>query len=369
MVHLVRVVHFSRGFDDYVISLANGLGELVDLTVVLAASDERVERYLSHRVRVYKSDAPRVGQLANIPAMLRLARQVGVHRPDILHFQNGVVWEGLVALLNAKIPVVTTIHDVTRHPSNTLLPRMTPQVILDVLPRRSSAIVVHGERLANDVRHRFDFGPRQPIIEVIPHPIIRHYGTGCARSSRGQNILFFGFLDRYKGVEILLRALPLVANEVGNVTLQVTGRTDMPEYYKALTVPGSRVEWDLRYQDDADVTRIFQWADVVVLPYIEASQSGVLHLAASFSVPVVATRVGSLTEAIRHEQNGLLADPGDVESLAREVSRMLTDTDLRARVIAQMSKERETTLAENSVARATARLYHQVLERQSKTGS
>lgn len=362
----MRVVHFSRGFEDYVISLANGLAGLVDLTLVLASADEWMAQHISDRVQIRFSGAPRVSDLGNLPAMLRLARQIRECKPDVLHFQNGVVWEGIVALLNRGIPCVTTIHDVTRHPMNSLVSRGTPQPLLDQLPRHSGAIIVHGHRLAGYLRQRFNFGTREPLIRVIPHPIISRYGTGAGRVERGRNVLFFGYLDKYKGVEVLLRAMPLLAATVGDVTLRVAGRAASADYYRQLTPPGVNVDWDLRYQDDTDVSRAFTWADVVVLPYIEASQSGVLHLAASFAVPVVATRVGSLPDAVCHEKNGLLVEPGDAESLARELSRALLDTKLRARLIAGLVEDRNAALAANGVATATADLYREVAQLPSR---
>ena len=83
------------------------------------------------------------------------------------------------------------------------------------------------------------------------------------------------------------------------------------------------------YVPFADVTRYFAAADVLVLPYRHVSQSGVLFLALSLDLPVVATRVGALPEVLRDGESGLLVPPESPGALAEALVRALGDRDLR----------------------------------------
>lgn len=361
----MRICHFSRGFEDYVIGLANELVDFAGVHLVLAGADEWMADHLSAGVRIHYSGGRRVADPRNAIAALGMARLLRRLKPDLVHFQNGVVWEAGASLLNPGVPVVTTIHDVTTHPREFQL-RMAPQALLDVLPRRSAGIIVHGERLATNARDHFGFVGESPIVRAMSHPIITRYGVGSARPQASGRVLFFGTLDRYKGVETLLEAMPLVLQAVEGAELRICGRTTRPSYYRSLSPPGVRVDWDLRFQDSADVRNAFAWADVVVLPYIEASQSGVLYLATSFGVPVVATRVGSLSEVVISGVNGLLAAPGDPISLAESLVRLLTDIGLRARIIDAIVAERDRVLSTKVVGQATVKLYEDVVDVWSK---
>jgi glycosyltransferase involved in cell wall biosynthesis len=115
------------------------------------------------------------------------------------------------------------------------------------------------------------------------------------------------------------------------------------------------------HQDDASVEQLFRWADVIVLPYIEASQSGVLQVATAFAIPPVATRVGGLTDVIADHVNGLLVTPRDPRSLAAGLQELLTNSSLRARVIANVQADRGNRFSWSTIGIRTLGIYRQVI--------
>jgi len=363
MTTRLRVVHISRGYEDYVISLATQLAPFVDLSLILSVGHSWMANHIPPQVNFIESKAPRTSSLKNIAALPRISKIIRSLQPDIIHYQSGLIWEGLMPRWGINCKTVTTVHDVIHHPHQKSF-QFTPQFFLDSLAKRSDAIIVHGESLKQMAQIRFNIPEENAVrqIGVIDHPSISRYGIGQARPEAGHRILFFGGLAQWKGIETLLPAIELLAKKLPNAELRIAGPSSMPDYYQKLSYPYSNVKWSIRRQSDDEVSQLFKWADTVVLPYIEASQSGVLHIAHSFAVPVVASAVGALGESITHEKTGLLVKPGNPTELADALLRILTDTTLRQTVIQNMVTNRNRELQENLIGAATSSFYRTLLQ-------
>ncbi|RLE41224.1 glycosyl transferase family 1 [Candidatus Woesearchaeota archaeon] len=132
-------------------------------------------------------------------------------------------------------------------------------------------------------------------------------------------LLFFGFVRPYKGLNVLLEAMPQIIKTTG-AKLVIAGefwedRNKYEELIKALNIK----EWVQiidRYIPNEELPIYFKAADVVVFPYLSATQSAAISLALGFGTSVVATKVGGIIEAIRDRENGWLVEPGNVEALS-----------------------------------------------------
>jgi len=175
-------------------------------------------------------------------------------------------------------------------------------------------------------------------------------------------VLFFGRIDRYKGLEYLVEAEKLLRPQFPRLSVIVAGAIKRPAYCDSLRGDSPGITFRLGYQSPEHVEQLFRWADVVTLPYLEASQSGVLQIAVAFGVPVVATSVGAIPEAITDRVNGLLVPPRDPESLARAIAELLTDTQTRSRVIDSLRAEREGRFSWSVIASKTMEIYRAVLD-------
>lgn len=137
-------------------------------------------------------------------------------------------------------------------------------------------------------------------------------------------VLFFGFVRPYKGLLDLLEALPAVLAEI-EVDLLVVGEIwgDATLYHARVEALGliDRVRFIDRYVSNEEAALYFAAADLVVLPYRDATGSAVLQLAFGLGVPVIATRTGGMSEAVEDGETGFLIDPGDVASLSRAIVR------------------------------------------------
>jgi len=352
----MKVVMISRGFEDYIIGLLNSLSKIVELYYVVPRSDEWVVEHLDKDVNIIYSNAPRVSNLNNILCVLKLVMRLRKIQPDIVHMQSGVIWE-LLLFLVIRSKFVTTIHDVTKHPTGSKM-KYIPQGILDLPFKLSDAIIVHGESLKIQAKKIFE----HKNIYSIDHGIISRYGTGKPKAfAKTQNILFFGTIDKWKGVEYLVKAVPIVFKELPDASLKVAGRPSNKEYYASLLDGLNNVESLLYRQSDSEVESLFSWADILVLPYIEASQSGVLQLGISYGLPVVVTNVGGLPDVIRNEVTGLIVEAENQEELANAIIRLLVDIELRERIIKNICIERDSRFSWNTIADKTHRLYQELI--------
>lgn len=344
------------------IGLTNQLAGHVDLHIVLSAADAWMAPFLHPSIDVLCSNAPRVSSIANIGAMVKLGRLVHNIGADIIHYQSGVVWEGLAPTWFTRARVITTVHDVVHHPHQ-LRNQFTPQVLMDRLALKSDALIVHGDCLRGMAERRYcgRLQRRPKSIATIAHPLILRYGTGRANSRSGRNVLLFGSLAQWKGIEVLMPAMVALLRRLPDARLKIAGPSSTPDYYRSLSPGTPNIELDIRRQSDDEVRKLFSWADLVVLPYIEASQSGVLHIANSFAVPVVASRVGALAESIEHGVNGLLVPAGNVDLLTDALFDLLSDAALRERIIANIEMRRDAEMQHNSIGAATSEFYDRLL--------
>jgi glycosyltransferase involved in cell wall biosynthesis len=161
---------------------------------------------------------------------------------------------------------------------------------------------------------------------IIPlfHPVYEHliipHGTDAKPKHK---MLFFGFVKHYKGLDILLQAMPLVLKKMPELKLVIAGDVygDRGVYFDLIDKLGikANVEANFKYIPDELLDEFFSGCDVCVLPYRTATQSGVAQMAFAHEVPVIATKVGGIEEVVIEGENGLLAPPEDAQALAEKI--------------------------------------------------
>jgi glycosyltransferase involved in cell wall biosynthesis len=159
-----------------------------------------------------------------------------------------------------------------------------------------------------------------------PHPVFDLFGPAVdqdkARQILGLKerkiILYFGFIRPYKGVDLLLRAVKILQDKLDDFRVLIVGECyDKSDTYEKLVSElniGSVTTLEMDFVPNQKVVHYFSAADLIVLPYKSATQSGVVPIAFHFEKPVVVTRVGGLPEIVPHNQAGLVVDgnPKDI---------------------------------------------------------
>jgi glycosyltransferase involved in cell wall biosynthesis len=175
---------------------------------------------------------------------------------------------------------------------------------------------------------------RGAVVEQSPHPTYAVFTASElpsaeeARRALGlvdrRVLLFFGFVRAYKGLDVLLRAMGELEPERGYHLVVVGEFYEDREKYAGLLQPLERkgqLTLVDRYVPNEEVPRYFVAADLVAVPYLSATQSGVVQMAYAFHKPVVATAVGGIPEVVTEGQTGFLVPPGDPHALAQAVRR------------------------------------------------
>jgi glycosyltransferase involved in cell wall biosynthesis len=280
--------------------------------------------------------------LKNAVLIVRLLEEIRRFRPDVVHIlSEGQVWLALLPALAPGVPVVVTLHDVATHPGDLESARV-PRALIDAFVRRASAVLVHGEGLRAAAVARLRLAPE--AVFSVAHPLLWKYrrladeaGFGPKRRSDGApvRLLFFGRIAAYKGLEDLLEADESLGDEAPPRRITIAGRGASPAAAAAAARRPDRFDLRLRAVPDAEVAALFAAADLLVLPYREASQSGVLAIAPTFALPVAACETGELGAMVREAGMGLLTPPGDPLALAGALRRLLEDPDLRRALAAR----------------------------------
>jgi glycosyltransferase involved in cell wall biosynthesis len=261
----------------------------------------------------------RVSSPGALPTLARTLRRVRAWRPEIVHAQDNP--DPRLFLLALGTPLVLTIHDPTPHPGDPAR-RSVDERVRGLYRRRATRVIVHGEILRAELR---DCGIEDAA--VIPHglePLAAHFAVPAER-----RIVFFGRLRRYKGLQTLVDAMRIVWQTRDDVRLVIRG-----EGPDADAIPSDPlIDFRRGYLPEQCVDDLLAQATLVVLPYTQASQSGVGALALARGIPVVVTDVGSLPDLALDETYVVRA--GSSPDLAAALLRHLDHGDaVRASALA-----------------------------------
>ena len=291
-----------------------------------------------------------VAKLAqHVPDML--AYRGAAASADVVHFQWLTVQPLDVHLLPRSRPVVLTAHDVLPRE-----PRRGQLAAQRRLYERVDAVVVHSEHGRGRL---VELGIAPAKVRVIAHGAFAHLAEhpsprplpAALAATDKPVVLFFGLLRPYKGLDVLLEAW----REVDDAELWIVGMPRMDIAPLRAGVPPS-VRWISHYLADDEIGAYFGRADLVVLPYREIDQSGVLSTALAFGAPLLLSAVGGFPEVAAQGAATLVA-PGDAVALAAELRRLLADRGARERLGAAALAAADGRYSWDAVAREHLELY------------
>lgn len=332
-IERMRVALLGSFLVDYTIKVATPLNRHAEVLVI---ADDRV---LARDVTLKEVD-----QYVSTGGRLRTFRQARIwnrwwsvvvvlvillrFRPHVLvaheHAHPHLTWIMRSAALFSKLllivhdPIPHTGQDATFAEANRRSTLMQRQL--------ATAFVVHGHYCARSLVEQLGVADSRTI-----HPIRMGANFGPdkpAHFTRRGRLLMFGRMEYYKGLQLLVEACEILCNRGLTFDLRIAGRGPelerLAERFLALgccTIESKFISREAALREFAD-------ADLLVAPYLEATQSGVVALAFASGRPVVATKVGGLADFVKHEVNGLLVPPNSPRLLADALERMLIEVGL-----------------------------------------
>ena len=283
-------------------------------------------QYVTESDKAKKVDSQAILDTANPFSWRPAARKIAAWKPDLLVMKYWMSYLapslGTVAryLKRRGIPVVTVLDNVIPHEA-----KFFDKPFSRWFLRGNSGCVAMSEAVLKDM---LSLTPDKPYI-LQPHPLYDHFGQKmdkrAAQDALGldpqkRTLLFFGLIRDYKGLDLLIDALPLLGEEY---QLVIAGESygSFEKYQAQIAASGcaDRIHVFNRYIDDEEVPQFFSAADLCVLPYKSATQSGITAISLHFDLPVVATPVGGLAESIEKPGIGLMTSAISADAIADAV--------------------------------------------------
>lgn len=232
-----------------------------------------------------------------------------------------------------KAKKISVLHNVIPHEK-----RKADDLLNKYFLRQNDAFVVLSDTVKNQLLH---YLPNAKYLQT-PHPVYNHFGEKMDKALAKQQlgiapnrkvILFFGFVRKYKGLDILIQAL---ANIQEPYTLLIAGESydDFTEYQKLLDQLNIRDEKlcsHVHYITDDDVKLYFSASDICALPYRSATQSGIAAVAKHFEVPMIVTPVGELPNEVKHLKTGYVCGAVFPDAFAIGLKNMMINHEQYSR--------------------------------------
>ncbi|MBD5524284.1 MAG: glycosyltransferase [Lachnospiraceae bacterium] len=289
-------------------------------------------KFLFHKEqRDYDNDSFKIAgaeymlHTANPFNIIRTARRIRRQRPDIVVIQWWHPYFApcyfLLTHFMGRQKIVFICHNVFPH-ERFPMDRFLTKLAL----KRGDHYIVHAREEASELEKI----KKNPDYVVTPHPTynaFRFEGMSKAQARERLHVeqdehvlLFFGYVREYKGLKYLLRAMPAILREDSKVRLLVVGEfgSDRDDYQALIDESGvgEHVNVVDSYTPDREVEKYFAAADLVVLPYISATQSGIVQIAYGFTKPVIVTEVGGLPDVVEDGRTGYVVQPKSPEAIA-----------------------------------------------------
>lgn len=302
----------------------------------------------------------------NIFRIATLAREF---KPDVIHIQEDLK-DYLIGALPflPSVPKVLTIHDPKPHSGHdTRKLKFSRRRFYETFLRRAcQGVIIHSERLVKEASSFEEL--RHARIAVAPHgPLGLYANTPINATWQAGRCLFFGRIEAYKGLGIFLDALDDLIKQGVSVKGVIAGRGSDLEPYRQRIAKSPHIELIEKFLSPDEVINEFDRANLVVLPYLDATQSGVGAYAIGRGRPMVASNVGGLGEMCVAQTNGLLVPPSDSKALAAAIGELATDQGMSHQFAAGSRDLAEGQLSWNFAVQQTTRLYCALIKARHNT--
>jgi D-inositol-3-phosphate glycosyltransferase len=339
-VAIIEPVGGHGGMDYYDYGLAMGLG-INDVDVVLYTSDNtKVRQYLNVETLLFFKKMWKQNFLIKVLKYLaghyfsiqdikkRGVKIIHLHFFTFRSIDLLILWYS--RLNNLKI--AATIHDINSFDkkANSFIERSCVNYI--------DGLIVHNQSSLNVLNDKLDVSV--PKI-IIPHgnylPFIDEVSDLKTEKSEKFTLLFFGQIKKIKGLDVLLHALKFVKERGCQVELIIAGKawkSDLNYYINLIKDLNLEdvVTTDFRYIPDEEVAGFYTKADLVVLPYRQIYQSGVLLLTLSYGKPVLCSDLEPFKEIIIDNSTGFLFESGNPRDLAEKIENIILDKNCLSKV-------------------------------------
>jgi glycosyltransferase involved in cell wall biosynthesis len=282
-------------------------------------------------------------------------------KPDVFHLND--ISLRLAPILNLKMnlpPMIVSVHDVIAHSGEAdWRTRLTRRLTF----RKVQQFLLHNSYSQDGFCTQYNVPESR--VSSIPLGVLEIFREWSNTSvpEEEKTILFFGRISEYKGLHVLIEAANEICKKVSNVRFIIAGRPvpsfRVPDF---IDLPNNGCfELHLQYISNTLLATLFQRSALVVCPYLDATQSGVVLTAYAFEKPVVATDVGGMREYIWNGETGYLVPPQDPRILAERIVSILREPSRRLLMKKGIIQRIQEDLSWRRIAERTIRIYEQLI--------
>ncbi len=315
----------------YSFEMAKALSKKVQVLSVISSDSENIELWRNEvksnpNFSIYEISTYNgfIGFIFKTLCFWRLnstVKKIQEFNPDVLYSPFGHFWDKYIyARVKCKV-TIKTYHDMTMHEGENDAFR---GAIYKFFSYKTDKAVILSEIFRKTMTAKYTY--KEQDIVVIPHACFNQYGNTLEPDFSIKNrVLFFGRIVHYKGLHILLKAWPHIIKKYPRLKLVIAGNGNISDYSQDFANLQKSLDLNIRWIQDNEVGYFFQNADLTILPYIEASQSGVIPLANSFGIPAIATNIGGLPNQISDGETGLVIESSSIDSIAGAIISLYDD--------------------------------------------
>lgn len=297
--------------------------------IMPAIKYEELQKYSSYldmnKVFIANRCANKDSSLTSLIVTLKVIQFIFRGHFDVIHIDSILkMWESLIYVVFHN-KIVQTMHDPFPHTGeHNWRVTLSMKIIKNTIKR----FVVLNEKQKDDFCSKHNI-PQSNVFtnRLGPYNLMKTFAKPNIEEQK-HNVLFFGRISPYKGVEQLCKAMIKVHEQIPDATLTIAGGGKM--YFDIDSY--RKYDWlniQNHYIPIEDIAEYVQRCSFVVCPYTDATQSGVIMTAYGLNKPVIATKVGGLPEMVIEGKTGLLIPPNDIEALATAIIQILNDDDTR----------------------------------------
>lgn len=263
--------------------------------------------------------------LSTLKVVAAVARYIKGIKPDVVHFEGFTLRTvGLIPILWRIKKLVLTIHDAVLHSGEQTWKSQLPRWLFFNLPVKKTYLFYSAYSMQQFRKNTKHSSGNYLLLQMNAFSYFNKIAEGLP--VKHEHLLFFGRISKYKGVDVLLDAMKLVNTMFPNQKLVIAGGGATSALLQHEVLKDSRYNSSIinRYIPNRELVGLIRNAALVICPYTDATQSGVLMTSFALSKPVIATRVGAFEEHIQQDINGTLVDANDKDQLAASIIQCLT---------------------------------------------
>jgi glycosyltransferase involved in cell wall biosynthesis len=331
-VLLISLQKFGGGAQDS-LGLSNGLYENKFFHHIIISTDNELANKFTdnefrnvYKIKTYTSDIKDfLKQTILLKRPIVLIKTIKKIKPRIIHITHFHPWIIFVFCLR-KIygyKIFYTCHDNPFEPKESPAPFMN--FLEKIFAKKSDLVIAHSNFIKNGIEKYL----KNKKIIVLHLGIYERicYVKEKFNLSGPINILFFGRIEEYKGLDILVKAFEILKIKNLDIFLTIAGRGQISESLLS-KIKLFNINLKNYWLSNEELCDLLNEADVLIAPYKQATQSGIVITALTYGVPIIATDIGANSEFIEDGKDGFLVNPNDSNELANKIELIYNNRNL-----------------------------------------